>query len=69
MTVNVCPSAVANAPLQALWRVLVETERYGHWADAAVVRADPPVLASELSLQPEHSVGAGARRSMLINGS
>jgi hypothetical protein len=44
--VNVCPSAVANAPLQAVWRVLVETERYGDWADAAVVRVDPAGPAS-----------------------
>jgi ligand-binding SRPBCC domain-containing protein len=42
MIVNVCPSGIANAPVEAVWQVLVNTERYGDWADADVVSVDPP---------------------------
>jgi ligand-binding SRPBCC domain-containing protein len=41
MIVNVCPTAIAHAPPEAVWQVLVDTEHYGDWADAQVVSVDP----------------------------
>ncbi|MBV9358559.1 MAG: SRPBCC family protein [Chloroflexi bacterium] len=46
MIVNVCPSGIASAPPEAVWPVLIDTERYGEWADAEVVHVNPPGLAS-----------------------
>jgi ligand-binding SRPBCC domain-containing protein len=46
MIVNVCPSGIANAPVETVWQVLIATERYGDWADAEVLRVSPPGLAT-----------------------
>jgi hypothetical protein len=41
MIVNICPTATTNAPLEAVWHVLVDTQHYGDWIDAEVVSVDP----------------------------
>jgi ligand-binding SRPBCC domain-containing protein len=46
MILNVCPSGIANAPVEAVWQALVNTERYGDWADAEVVSVHPAGRAS-----------------------
>ena len=47
MIVNVCPSGVANAPLEAVWQVLIDTKSYGDWARRKVVGVYPPGPASQ----------------------
>jgi ligand-binding SRPBCC domain-containing protein len=42
MIVNVCPSKVANAPVEQVWQVISTPERYGEWVDAKVVAVEPP---------------------------
>lgn len=44
--VNVCPSGVANAPPEAVWRVLTDPQRYGDWMGVDVVNVHPPGAAS-----------------------
>ena len=40
---NVCPSSIANATPERVWRVLTAPERYGEWLqDAEVVEVRPP---------------------------
>ena len=46
MIVNVCPSGIANAPLAAVWQVLMSTEHCGDWADAEVVSVQPAGTAT-----------------------
>jgi ligand-binding SRPBCC domain-containing protein len=46
MIVNVCPSGIADAPLDAVWQVLMDTKRYGDWARRKVVGVHPPGPAS-----------------------
>jgi len=55
MIVNVCPSKIAEAPLEAIWQVLVNAERYGDWAEAEVVRvhpAGPATTGQRIELAP-----------------
>ena len=43
MIVNVCPSRIARATPEQVWRVLTTPERYGEWLqDAEVVEVRPP---------------------------
>ncbi|MBV9171026.1 MAG: hypothetical protein JOZ81_13180 [Chloroflexi bacterium] len=41
MGLSVCPSAVVAAPVEVVWRNLVEWERYSEWADVHVERTEP----------------------------
>ena len=41
MSLSVCPAAVVAAPVELVWRNLVEWERYFEWADVQVERAEP----------------------------
>jgi hypothetical protein len=40
--VSVCPSAIVNAPVEKVWRMLENTANYDVWWDARTERLDPP---------------------------
>jgi hypothetical protein len=42
MTVSVCPAALVAAPVETVWAVLMEPERYDDWWDAHIERVTPP---------------------------
>jgi polyketide cyclase/dehydrase/lipid transport protein len=42
LIVNVCPAAVTRASPERVWEVVTDTERLGDWADATVVKVEPP---------------------------
>ena len=42
MVVNVCPAAVTAAPSERVWSVLANPQRFGEWAGARFVSAEPP---------------------------
>ena len=46
MSLSVCPAAVVAAPVELVWRNLVEWERYSEWADVQVERSQPAGPAS-----------------------
>ena len=46
MSLSVCPAAVVAAPVELVWRNLVEWERYSEWADVQVERSQPEGPAS-----------------------
>lgn len=41
MGLSVCPAAVVAAPVELVWRNLVQWERYSEWADVQVERSEP----------------------------
>jgi hypothetical protein len=41
MGLSVCPAAVVAAPVEVVWRNLVQWERYLEWADVRVQRCEP----------------------------
>jgi hypothetical protein len=41
MGLTVCPAAVVAAPVEVVWRNLVQWERYAEWADVQVERSEP----------------------------
>ena len=41
MGVTVCPAAIVAAPVEVVWRNLVQWERYFEWADVHVERSQP----------------------------
>jgi hypothetical protein len=41
MGLTVCPAAVVAAPVEVVWRNLVQWERYSEWADVQVERIEP----------------------------
>ena len=41
MGLTVCPSAVVAAPVEVVWRNLVQWERYAEWAGVQVERSEP----------------------------
>ena len=41
MGLTVCPAAVVAAPVEVVWRNLVQWERYYEWADVRVERSEP----------------------------
>ncbi len=42
MPVSVCPAAVVAAPLEEVWALLMQPERYGEWWDIHTERVTPP---------------------------
>lgn len=42
MIVNVCPAATTQAAPDRVWQVVTDSERFGDWADAKFVSAQPP---------------------------
>jgi hypothetical protein len=42
MVVNVRPAATSTASLERIWSVLTTAERFGDWADARFLSAEPP---------------------------
>jgi hypothetical protein len=40
--VSVCPMAVVEAPVERVWDLVTSPEEFGSWADAMLVRAEPP---------------------------
>ncbi len=42
MTVSVCPAAIVAAPVETVWALLMEPERYDEWWDAHTERVTPP---------------------------
>ena len=42
MVVNVCPAAVTAASSERVWSVLANPQRFGEWAGARFVSAEPP---------------------------
>jgi len=42
VVVNVCPAAVTAAPSVRVWSVLANPQRFGEWAGARFVSAEPP---------------------------
>ncbi len=46
MSLAVCPTAIVAAPVELVWRNLVQWERYSEWADVQVVRSEPEGPAS-----------------------
>ena len=41
MGLSLCPAAIVAAPIEVVWRNLVEWERYLEWADVQVIRREP----------------------------
>ena len=41
MSLTVCPAAVVAAPVEVVWRNLVQWERYYDWAEVWVERSEP----------------------------
>ncbi len=41
MSLSVCPVAVVAAPVELVWRNLVQWECYSEWADVQVERSEP----------------------------
>ena len=41
MGLSACPVAVVAAPIETVWRNLVEWERYSEWADVRVESTEP----------------------------
>lgn len=41
MAISACPAAVVDAPVEAVWDLLVNPYKYG-WMDARVVAVNPP---------------------------
>jgi len=41
MGLTVCPAAVVSAPVEVVWRNLVQWERYSEWADVQAERIEP----------------------------
>jgi hypothetical protein len=41
MGLSVCPAAVVEAPVELVWKNLVQWERYAEWADVQVERSEP----------------------------
>jgi hypothetical protein len=50
MGLTVCPIAVVAAPVEVVWRNLVQWERYAEWADVQAVRMEPdgPATAGQI---------------------
>lgn len=46
MSLSVCPTAIVAAPVEVVWRNLVQWERYSEWADVQVERSEPEGPAS-----------------------
>jgi len=42
VVVNVCPAAVTAASSERVWSVLANPQRFGEWAGARFVSAEPP---------------------------
>ena len=47
MSVTTCPIAVVAASADLVWRLLTTPESYAAWADAELVRAEPPGAVAE----------------------
>jgi uncharacterized protein YndB with AHSA1/START domain len=47
VTVTACPIAVVEASEDLVWRLLTAPESYSAWADAELVRAEPPGAVAE----------------------
>jgi hypothetical protein len=41
MTLTVCPAAIVAAPIEVVWRYLIQPTSYSTWADAHVERVEP----------------------------
>ena len=46
MSLSVCPAAIVAAPVEVVWRNLVQWERYSEWAGVQVERSEPEGSAS-----------------------
>jgi hypothetical protein len=55
MVVNVCPAGMSTAAPERIWSILTAPERFGEWADARFVAAEPPGPA-----QPGQVITLGA---------
>jgi len=42
-----CPSALVNAPVEIVWRLLTDPGAWGRFYDLRVTRVEPPGLATE----------------------
>ncbi|HYM11967.1 MAG TPA: SRPBCC family protein [Bryobacterales bacterium] len=61
MGTELCPSAVANAPVTRVWALLTDPERYDTWWDARTVAVEPPGEATQGQIVTLHSRAAGIR--------
>jgi hypothetical protein len=59
--IRVCPAAAVDAPLDRVWPVLLDSQRYGDWADARFTRFDPLEPGAEDG--PRHLKRAAATHS------
>jgi len=41
MSLNLCPAAVVEAPIEIVWDLLSHLGRYGEWVDVQVQRVEP----------------------------
>ena len=65
MGINVCPAANVAAPVEDVWKLLANPERYDEWWDAHVEHMEPPgpavagqhITASTRALGKRFSVG------------
>ena len=42
MSLSICPAAIVAAPVETVWAIITDTERYDQWIDAHVERVVPP---------------------------
>jgi hypothetical protein len=42
MTYSSCPTAVVNAPVEIVWRLMTEPARWGEFFDVRITEVDPP---------------------------
>jgi activator of Hsp90 ATPase-like protein len=65
--VNVCPAAATSAAADRIWSVLTTPERFGEWADADFVSAEPPGPAQAGQVIRLTSQGYGRRWPVRID--
>ena len=61
MSVSVCPAAVVRAPVEAVWALLADPQRYDQWVDIHDVRVTPAGPAQPGQVVTGWSRGLGRR--------
>ena len=66
MSISTCPMATIDAPVERVWRLLVEPVRYDEWWDAQTVSIIPRGPAQPGQQIVARTVGLGARWNVHI---
>ncbi len=66
MGVSVCPAAEVSAPVESLWSLLRDPDRYAEWWDARTEAIEPPGSARPGQQIHASAVGLGRRWRILL---